>query len=298
MNWSDVINETTNVSHTKTYQTSLSSVRYVRLLIAAAEDDFVRLMEFQVWGTVAKPLTWTLSFADEFNGQGLPDQTKWDIPEYNRRDNPNGPDGFWRKGYAYQENGNLVIKVDKIANSNNDDDAYDYAVGAIRSINRFTQRFGKFEMRAQLPKKQGWWVAFWMMQGHQGSIGNGGVDGSEVDIMEAWGWTDRINHAIHWDGYESHHATVSETQKVPGIREGFHTYTLEWYPDRYEFFIDGVRKWTTTGGGVCLHPGYLKITGEISTLPWATNDLWALDPAGVDYPDYFLVDYVRVYTQN
>lgn len=297
INWTDVTSAKVRTPII-TQKLSIPDVRYVRLFIPAEAAGAVGVAEFEVRGIVSKPLQWTLSFSDEFNGSGLPDESKWDIPEYNRRNNPDGPDGLWKRGYAYQENGNLVIKVDRIPNSNNDKDPYDYAVGAIRTANKFTQRFGKFEMRAKLPQKQGWWVAFWMMQGHQGSIGNGGVDGSEVDIMEAWGWTDRINHAIHWDGYEAHHKEVSATEKVQGIREGYHTYTLEWYPDRYEIFIDGVLKWRTTGGGVCLHPGYIKVTGEISTLPWATNNLWSLDPGGVEYPDYFLVDYVRVYTQN
>ncbi len=158
--WMDVINETGNTSDTKTYNVSLSAVRYVRYFVAAENAAAVSVTEWEVWGAIAKPLQWTLSFSDEFNEEGLPDQSKWDIPEYNRRNNPDGPDGFWKKGYAYQEKGNLVIKVDKIANSNNDEDAFDYASGAIRTKGRFMQRFGKFEMRAKLPEKQGWWVAF------------------------------------------------------------------------------------------------------------------------------------------
>jgi len=48
-------------------------------------------------------------------------------------------------------------------------------------------------------------------------------------------------------------------------------------------------------GGVSKVPAYLKITGELSTLPWAIGENWSNDPEQATYPDYFLVDYVRVY---
>jgi len=241
---------------------------------------------------------WKLTFSDEFNGTGVPDPAKWDRPESNRRNNENGPDGWWSREDSYIENGNLVIRVKKIPNKNNDSDPYDYSVGAIRTRGKFTQAYGKYEIRCQLPRKQGWWVAFWMMQGNVSGIENGGVDGSEVDIMEAFGWGEKINSAIHWDGYGKEHKSAQRPLSIQGIREGFHTYTLEWYPEVYKFYIDGVETWNTTGGGVCNQPGYVKITGEISTLPWAVGEGWARVPDPESYPDYFLVDWVKVYSLN
>lgn len=240
-----------------------------------------------------------LTWSDEFNGAaGVPDPTKWDRPEYNRRQNPNGPDGWWSREDSYIDGkGNLVIQVRKIPNKNSDTDAFDYSVGAVRTYNKFQQLYGRYEIRCELPRQQGWWVAFWMMQGNVGSTANAGIDGSEVDIMEAFGWTDRINHAIHWDGYGTAHKTVGPTKSavIPGIRTGYHVYSMDWYPDKYVFFIDGKEVWRTIGGGVCNQPGYIKVTGEISTESWAINNYWANDPAKATYPDSFKVDYVRVY---
>ncbi|OEJ98477.1 hypothetical protein A8C32_04485 [Flavivirga aquatica] len=237
-----------------------------------------------------------LVWSDEFNGTGSPDPDKWEQMEYNRRQNSNGPDGWWDRDDVYLDgNGNLVIRVRKINNRNNDNDPYDYSVGAVRTKGIFEKKFGRFEIKCQLPTEQGWWVAFWMMQGNVGSIGNGGVDGMEVDIMEAWGWTDKINHAFHWDGYGSAHKVKGKESVVSGIRDGFHTYTLDWYPDKYIFYIDGVETWRNIGGGVCQFPGYIKVTGEISTENWAIGDNWSKNPATAQYPDYFIVDYVRVY---
>jgi hypothetical protein len=70
---------------------------------------------------------------------------------------------------------------------------------------------------------------------------------------------------------------------------------LEWYPEKYVFFVDGKEMWRSNGGGVCNQPGYIKVTGEISTEDWAINSYWSNDPAKATYPDSFKVDYVRVY---
>lgn len=237
-----------------------------------------------------------LVWYDEFDGAGAPDPTKWDRPEYNRRANDNGPDGWWSREDSYLDgNGNLVIRVRKIPNKNSDNDPFDYSCGALRTKGYFEKLYGIFEIRCKLPTQQGWWVAFWMMQGNVSSTANGGVDGSEVDIMEAFGWTDKINQAVHWNGYGSEHKGIGNHEVIEGIRDGFHTYTLEWRPDEYIFYIDRVETWRTTGGGVCNQPGYLKVTGEISTVDNLITQYWANNPAYASYPDSFVVDYVRVY---
>lgn len=237
-----------------------------------------------------------LVWSDEFEGSGEPDPVKWDRPEYNRRNNPKGPDAYWSKDDSYLDgNGDLVIRIRKIDDRNNDGDSCDYSVGAIRTKGKFEYAYGRYEIRCQLPEQAGWWVAFWMMQGNVGQVGNGGTDGSEVDIMEGFGWTDKINNAIHYDGYGDDHKSTGQKVEYPGIRKGYHTFSLDWYPEIYIFYIDGAEVWRTEGGGVCNKPGYIKITGELSTVKWAMGDGWANNPGLADYPDYFLVDYVRVY---
>lgn len=250
------------------------------------------------------PITWSqestgekiiLTWSDEFRGRNI-DTSKWEIPEYNRRNNEDGPDGWWSKADAYQDfRGNLVIRIRKIENRNDDNDAHDYSSAGLRTKGLFEQRYGRFEARCKLPEEQGWWVAFWMMQGHVSSTENGGIDGSEVDIMEGFGWTDKINTAVHWDGYGKAHQSAGHKTEIPGIRKGWHTYALDWLPEAYIFYIDGEEVWRTTGGGVCDQPGYIKLSGEISTKEGLSGKGWANDPEGANYPDHFKVDYVRVY---
>jgi len=240
-------------------------------------------------------IEYVLTWSDEFEGDVI-DGTKWNQPEYNRRVNENGPDGWWLKEDSYLDGeGNLVIRAKKIDNRNNDDDPYDYSTGAIRSYRKFEQKFGKFEIRCQLPAQAGWWVAFWLMSNGVSNANNSGEDGTEIDIFEGFGWTDRLNFALHWDGYGDAHKSDGIQKVIDGIRDGFHTFTLQWTEDVYIFYVDDVEVWRTTSGGVSKVASYVKITGELYTVDWAISEGWANDPETATYPDYFIVDYVRVY---
>lgn len=234
---------------------------------------------------------WNLVWEDNFEGVdgSKPKASNWEILDCKRRNNPDGPDGYWCSDDAYIEDNKLVLRVRKREDNN-------FSSGAIRTKGIHEWLYGRFEIKCKLPTEQGWWVAFWMMQGNVGSVGNGGVDGSEVDILEAFGWNNIINHAIHWDGYGDSHQSTEKRDDVKGIHDGYHTYAMEWSPKEYIFFIDNVEVWRTAGEeGTCNQPGYVKITGECSTLNWATNSRWALDPRQANYPDYFYVDWVKVY---
>ncbi|MFC2126375.1 family 16 glycosylhydrolase [Bacteroidota bacterium] len=240
-------------------------------------------------------IEYVLSWSDEFDGTEI-DGSKWNKPEYNRRNNDNGPDGWWLKEDSYLDgNGNLVIRAKKIDNRNNDNDPYDYSTGAIRSYSMFQQKFGKFEIRCQLPQQAGWWVAFWLMSNGVAHVNNSGEDGTEIDIFEGFGWTDNLNFALHWDGYGDAHKSDHIQKIIAGIRDGFHTFTLEWTEKEYVFFVDDVEVWRTSSGGVSKVSAYVKVTGELWTVDWAIGEGWANDPETVEYPDYFIVDYVRVY---
>jgi beta-glucanase (GH16 family) len=242
---------------------------------------------------------WNLVWWDEFEGDGPIDPDKWDQPEYNRRNNDDGPDGWWLREDSYHDGeGNLVIRARLVDNLNSDDDPYDYATGAIRSIGRFEQRFGKFEVRCKMPSLPGWWVAFWLMSPSVFNENGSGEDGTEIDIMEGFGWTDVIHHNLHWDGYGEAHRSAGFNQPIEGIREGFHTFTLEWSAAEYVFFVDGTETYRTNAGGVSKVPAYVKITGELSTIPNMMSEWWANEAIPGYFPDYFIIDYVRVWERK
>ena len=241
---------------------------------------------------------WRLVFQDEFDGLGRPDPDKWISKAYNRRPNPDGPDGWWDPSYAYLNGrGQLVLLADVVDNRNpeEDDDPYDYATAMVSTEGKFEPTYGRFEVRAKLPGAPGWWSAFWLFSSSVHNVDGTGRDGTEVDIMETFGWTDKVNHALHWDGYGSYHqAKVYDTNR-PGIRRGWHTFALEWYPDEYVFFVDGQETWRTSAGGVSQAPLWMKLSGEVDTKEGAANIWWANTPNPRKFPDRFVVDWVRVY---
>lgn len=218
--------------------------------------------------------TWQLIWSDEFDGSAV-DQAKWDVlGDFQRRD------GFWVKDDVYVDGrGNLILRTKK--------DGDRYTCGAARTRGKFEHAYGYWVCRCKLPKEQGHWPAFWLHADTVGRIGDAGRDGTEIDIMEKPWREDRITQNLHWDGYGKEHQHVGTTFDFPGLSEGFHTFGLHWTPEEYVFYVDGKETWRTHGGGVSQTPGYIKLTEEIGS--------WGGDIAQANLPDYFIVDYVRVY---
>ena len=217
---------------------------------------------------------WRLVWSDKFDGAHL-DETKWEaMGDWKRRD------GFWTKADAYLDGGgNLLLRTRK--------DGDRYCSGAVRTLDRFEHAFGYWEVRCRLPKQPGHWPAFWLMCKGVHRVGEDGRDGTEIDIVEVPWRTGRITMNLHWDGYGDAHQSIGANHEDPGLMSGFHTFGLLWNPDGYVFYTDGLETWRTDAGGVSRVPEYIKLTEEIGA--------WGGDIGKAVLPDYFTVDYVRVY---
>jgi beta-glucanase (GH16 family) len=220
----------------------------------------------------------TLVFEDNFYGLGL-DENKWSC-----EDNTPRRDGWWEKeAVSLDGQGNLVMTTYEEGGR--------FIDGCITSkglINIMEQPYGYYTIRVKLHKEQGHWPAFWMMAGDVGSIENGGVDGAEIDIFEKPTLDNMVQQTIHWDGYDpKYHQSSTRKVFLNGVMEGWHTIGLLWTPEKYVYYIDGVKTWSHNYGGVCEKPGELIISDEIGT--------WGGDITKAALPDSFLVDYVRVY---
>jgi beta-glucanase (GH16 family) len=217
--------------------------------------------------------TWKLVWHDEFDGTKL-DASKWDVPNNRRRD------GWWSpKAVSLDGEGHLAISTLK--------DGDRYLDACVRTREKFEHAHGYYVARIKLQVQPGHWPAFWLYNSSVGKIGNEGRDGTEIDIMEKPWLDDRVQHALHWDGYGEAHRSKGEVATVPGVMDGFHTFALCWQADEYVFFVDGKETWRTAAGGVCQVPLYIKLSDEIGK--------WGGDITMAKLPDRFLVDYVRVY---
>jgi beta-glucanase (GH16 family) len=217
----------------------------------------------------AQDKSWRLVWHDEFSGAKL-DETKWDIPEYKRRD------GYWsRKAITLDGKGHLVMSVVK------EEDRY--LDGCVRTHGKFEHKFGYYVARVQLQKQPGHWSAFWMMPSNGLMVGS---KGTEIDIYEKPWLDDRVQQTLHWDGYGKDHKSEGKVVKVPGVMDGWHTFGVWWKPDEYVFYVDGKETWRTKKA-VSQVPEYIKLSDEIGD--------WGGDITKAKLPDAFLVDYVRVY---
>lgn len=107
-------------------------------------------------------------------------------------------------------------------------------------ITRFKQYFlyGKISVKARLPKGVGTWPAIWMLPDENKY---GGWPGSgEIDIMEHVGFDAGVIHGtIHTKSYNHKIGThKGKQQQVADADRAFHIYSLNWTPDKLEWFID------------------------------------------------------------
>lgn len=218
--------------------------------------------------------TWKMVWNDEFDGTSL-DASKWvPRPEGKRKG------GWWSpKAISLDGQGHLAISVYK--------DGDKFVDGCITTQGKFEHAFGYYEARIQFQKQPGHWSAFWITGPGVGKVGDGGRDGTEIDIMEKPWLDERVQHTFHWDGYKEAHKSEGKVVKVPGVMEGFHTFGIWWSPEEYVFYVDGKETWRSKAGGVCQVPQYMLLSDEIGP--------WAGDITKAKLPDKFLVDYVRVY---
>lgn len=217
---------------------------------------------------------WQLAWGDEFDGKEL-DPAKWEIlGDWKRRA------GFWTKSESYLDGkGSLILRTRQ------GDDKF--VCGAVRTKNRFEHRFGYWVARCKLPTQPGHWPAFWIMSDGVFKVGEDGRDGTEIDVAEFPKRDGTYEINLHWDGYGREHQSRGKKITEPAITNGFHTYALQWTPTNYTFYVDSKEVWQTTVGGVSQAPEYLKLSEEIGD--------WGGDIRAAKLPDYFEVDYVRVY---
>ena len=225
---------------------------------------------------------WKQTFADDFNGTVI-DPNHWNVRHENRTPRKNN---FWHRGCARLDGNGLLRMITR--KSTDKPNWHDTA--CIETQKKFTQRFGYFEIRAEMQSQPGFWSAFWAMAAPPGSVfstKHAGMDGTELDIYEKNTLDNEVQHTLHWDGYGKHHKSKGFRSTVPGVMEGFHTFGLLWTPDEYVFYVDGKETWRSSAGGVAQVPIYLKVSSEIGD--------WGGDITKAELPDEFRVDYVRAW---
>jgi beta-glucanase (GH16 family) len=159
---------------------------------------------------------------------------------------------------------------------------------AVGTQGLFESRYGYYECRAQLQKSPGVWGAFWIQSAKIAQGEDPAVFGAEIDIMECFKklGSDIVSHNVHW-AYGPHQQSTHGFQSyLKDVSDGFHTFGLEWLPDKYIFYIDGYRFYEITAGISHINE-YMILSIEY---PGTKTEI-----AKTVFPDVFMVDYVKFY---
>ena len=194
-----------------------------------------------------------LTFDDEFNTRSISQTgtgTTWSDIRPQWRFDANSDIGFGTSSFVDAASGYDPFNVSGGALSItavSDRTAFGYPgsheSGLISTEGRFSQTYGYFEMRAQTSGAPGSWDAFWMLPDKAAANPTNAPGWQELDIVEHYGGNENgVYSTIHTTDqtpsipWQQNRQVYSETA---GLNSGYHTYGMDWEPDKISFYVDG-----------------------------------------------------------
>lgn len=257
------------------------------------------------------PEGYELSWAEEFDTNGKPDDQFWTYEEGFVR---NRELQFYQPDNANIQDGRLVIagKREKVENPEYDESSDDwrknrqhaeYTSACIKTVDQFSFKYGIMEVRARIDTSMGSWPAIWTLGVEKPWPANG-----EVDVMEFYRQDDepKILANAAWGSEEGWEAIWDEEsihldyflEKDPKWPEKFHIWKMEWTEEHIRLYLDDellneidVDEATYESGfNPFRQPHYILLN-----LALGSN---GGDPASTEFPVYYEVDYVRVFQEK
>jgi serralysin len=245
------------------------------------------------------------TFADEFSGP----LSIWDAES--------NPTGRWRPDFGYQgsqgtgsytlisnnekqiytspyfrdhsgdfaespfvSNADGTLSIWARASSNPEIFGYGYTSGFISTKPTFSQTYGFFEMRADIPSAAGAWPAFWLIP----------ADGSwppELDVMEALTYDPRATWTTQHSQATGSHTSSGQLNFTPDTASGFHTYAALWTPSEIVWYVDNVEVFRSATPADMNKPMFM-----IANLALGG---WGGPINAAQLPAEFKIDYIRAY---
>jgi beta-glucanase (GH16 family) len=195
---------------------------------------------------VTQPVTdWQLVWSDEFDGAAI-NTNKWNYEV-------NCAGGGNNEKQCYTANSeNAFIKdgmLNIVALPASDGEEKPYTSARLTTQHKADFKYGRIEMRAQLPYGQGSWPAFWMMP--TDSVYGGWPRSGEIDIVEAVNLKvvgedgvaeSSVHGTLHYGREWPNNASSGKSYQLPdGVNpaDDFHTYAIEWQEGEIRWYVDG-----------------------------------------------------------
>jgi beta-glucanase (GH16 family) len=245
--------------------------------------------------TTSRKLIW----ADEFNGPaGASPGPDWNFDtggggwdEEELQDYTSRPANAELNGQ-----GELAITARAEKYTGKDGATSDYTSARLQTLEKFEFQYGLAEARIQVPAGQGLVGQLWMLGSEAYEQENWPACG-EIDVAEVLGSDPNIvNGTLHAPWSWAPTGVQGQAESTTALSAGFHTYSVEWEPERISFMLDGTVYKTVTPADLPAgaawpfkHPFFLLMDLTV-------GGEWAGPPsASTHFPAQMLVDWVRVW---
>lgn len=177
----------------------------------------------------------------------------------------------------------------------------DYSSGRIRTKHRGDWCYGRFEVKAKLPKGRGIWPAIWMLSTDE-KYGAWAASG-EIDIMELLGHEPHlVMGTVHYGGvWPKNTSDGSQNFQLPSgdFSEDFHVFRIDWDESGMKWFVDDLLFRETPASQwfseVASSPAPFNERFHL-ILNVAVGGNWPGSPnKETVFPQQMLVDWVKVY---
>lgn len=242
-----------------------------------------------------------LVWSDEFNGPEI-DKSIWKYEQGYIRNNElqiyttSSKNSFIRDGC-------LVIRAIK-ENVKHGGKTYNYTSASLHTKGTKHFLYGRFEMRAKLPYGQAIWPAFWTM-----GVNDRWPKGGEMDIFEFWGGKAQngqskdgtISAAVWYYNEGKNQSWQNNNFTLPNgerFTDDFHVIAAEWDSEQLRFYIDGLQYAVLNLDNPGLIRGFTQPHNIKINLAVAPFNEYYGDASLNEYPQEYIIDYIRVYQQS
>jgi beta-glucanase (GH16 family) len=249
--------------------------------------------------------TWQCTFYDNFNGSTL-DSSKWLPQRTDTSGYVSGPDACYvdSPNNISVSGGTLKLTARKetapfTCGDPRGNFTTQYTSGMVTTYNRFSQAYGRFEVRAKVPATQvkGLQSSFWLWPANPSRYGSAWPASGEIDIAEMFSeYADRAVPYIHYNAAGTDPNATNTSCLITNL-DAFHTYAVEWTPASIKVIYDGHTCLVDvpnpaaplTGNQPFDQPFIVALTQALGI---GDN---AFDPSSTPLPATTEVDYVRVW---
>jgi len=263
--------------------------------------DYITTNEPELLFTKLLPASdWKLIWSDEFDDDGLPDDTKWsyDVGDHGWGNNE-------KQYYRAKSKENSIIKDGKlhIIALKKDFELSNYTSAKLTTYQKLDLQYGKIEVKAKLPKGKGSWPAIWMLPASIKTDKEPWPLCGEIDIMEHVGKDPNVVHtSLHTELYNHIKGTqITFFDTLNNVFDEYHTYGIEWDEKSIRFIYDDKLYFESQkgqNGRVTAKEGWPFDKPYFLILNVAVGGNWggAIDDS--IFPNEMVVDYVRVFKRK